>query len=281
MFEHHILTILFALGAIITWGTGDFIGGVVTKRHRVYSVLLTAQFISIIPFILLALWFDFSIPRFDDILIGAVAGIGGMVGLLNLYSGLAQGRMGVVAPLTAIVASIIPVMVGIFIDGTPTLFQITGFAIAIAAIWLLSSDGNQLDATPIELRLALTSAMGFATFMILIDRTSGESFLWPVIAARFASISILFLYVTIRQDWQLPKKSLLPLVVLTGLCDTTGSYMFMMAAQSGRLDIATAVSSLYPAITVLLAWFILKEHLKLSQWLGVLAALIAVMMIAF
>ncbi|WP_353570293.1 DMT family transporter [Candidatus Albibeggiatoa sp. nov. BB20] len=279
MLETDLLTIFFALGAVVTWGSGDFTGGFVTKRHPVYSTLLTGQLISIIPFFVLALSFEFVVPRMDDVLLSCLAGLGGMVGLLNLYSGLAQGRMSVVAPLVAITASILPIFVGIFTDGIPTLIQITGFFIAISAVWLLSSNGRQFDITSIELRFALTSGLGFAIFFILIDRISGDTALWPIVAARFASITALSLYVISRREWKPPTKALLPLMVLTGLFDTTGSYFFMMAAQVGRLDIATVISSLYPAITVILAWLILKERLKISQWFGVATALISVVMI--
>ncbi|MEK7989972.1 MAG: DMT family transporter [Thiotrichaceae bacterium] len=280
MLETNLLTIIFALGAMVTWGSGDFVGGFVTKRHPVYSTLLTGQLIGIIPFLILALYFEFFIPRLDDMLLSCVAGFGGMIGLLNLYSGLAKGRMSVVAPLTAITASIIPVFVGIFTEGVPTFIQITGFFIAIMAVWLLSSNGRKLDITAIELRFALTSGLGFATFLIFIDQISGETALWPLLAARFVSVTILSFYIISRGSWKPPTKALLPLIALTGLFDMMGSYFFIIAAHVGRLDIATIISGLYPAVTVILAWFILKERLKISQWFGVAAALISVAMIA-
>lgn len=280
MLETDILTALFALGAALAWGSGDFSGGLASRRHNVYSVLLTAQLVSIAPLLVLALVFEQAPPRASDLLAGAVGGVFGVIGLVSLYTGLARGRMGVVAPLTAIIASIIPVCISMMTEGAPTLWQTAGFAIALVAIWLLSSDGRRLEATPVELRFALLAGVGFAAFYLALDSFSGETALWPVFAARLASMSLLALYVSKRREWSMPPRPLLPLVALTGLLDTAGNFFFVLATQAGRLDVATVVSSLYPAITVLFAWLILKEHLKFKQRIGVLTALAAITMIA-
>ncbi|MEB4589718.1 DMT family transporter [Candidatus Thiothrix sp. Deng01] len=281
MLETDILTALFALGAALAWGSGDFSGGLASRRHNVYSVLLAAQLVSIAPLLVLALVFEQALPRASDLLAGAVGGVFGVVGLVSLYTGLARGRMGIVAPLAAIIASIIPVCIGMITEGAPTLWQTVGFAIALIAIWLLSSDGGRkLEATPVELRFALLAGVGFAAFYLALDSFSGETALWPVFAARLASMSLLALYVSKRRQWSMPPRPLLPLVALTGLLDTAGNFFFVLAAQAGRLDVATVVSSLYPAITVLFAWLILKEHLKFKQRIGVLTAFAAITLIA-
>ncbi|OAD23528.1 membrane protein containing DUF6, transmembrane [Candidatus Thiomargarita nelsonii] len=260
MFETTLLTTFFALGATIAWGSGDFSGGLAVKRHNVYSVLLAAQLISFIPLLLLVLSFEFIVPQTADLLLGGLGGVCSMIGLLNLYTGLARGRMSIVAPLAAITASVIPVLIGILSDGPPTTVQSIGFIIALVAVWFLSSDGQRLEATAIELRFAIISGVGFAAFYVAIDRVSGDTALWPVLAARVASLIALSLYTISRRKWHTPTRSLLPLIALVGLLDTAGNYFFTMATQVGRLDVATIVSSLYPAITIMLAWLILKER---------------------
>lgn len=281
MLESGFLTALFALGAAAAWGSGDFSGGLAVKRHNVYSVLLAAQLISAVPLLVLVLSFESVVPRIDDLLLGALGGVCGMIGLLNLYLGLAKGRMTIVAPLTAIVASVIPVVVGLLSDGMPTNVQAMGFVIALVAVWFLSSDGRRLEATPVELRFALLSGIGFAAFFVSLDQVSGETTLWPIWAARVASLIALSFFTVIYGKWRAPARSLLPIIALAGLFDVAGNYFFVMAAQAGRLDIATIISSLYPAITVMLAWLIFKERLKLQQGFGVAAALIAIVMITF
>ena len=281
IYNNDLLTAIFALGATLAWGCGDFSGGLASRRHDVHSVVIAAQLISLAPLLILVVSFEFVMPQAADLLFASLGGVFGIFGLLNLYQGLSVGRMSVVAPLAAIIASAIPVLVGILADGLPTAIQLAGFTLALVAVWLLSGDGKRLDATAGELRFAIMGGIGFAAFYVSLDQVSGETVLWPVLAARVASIVALSVYTLSRRHWLAPPRSLLPLIVLTGLLDTAGNYFFTMATHTGRLDIATVVSSLYPGITVMLALVILKERLKLNQWFGVLAALVAIAMITF
>ena len=246
-----------------------------------HSVVIAAQLISLAPLLILVVSFECVMPQVSDLLFGSLGGVVGVFGLLNLYQGLSVGRMSVVAPLTAIIASAIPVLIGVLADGLPTLIQLAGFTLALVAVWLLSGDGKRLEATAGELRFAIMGGIGFAAFYVSLDQVSGETILWPVLAARVASIVALSVYALSRRHWLAPPRSLLPLIVLTGLLDTAGNYFFTMATHTGRLDIATVVSSLYPGITVMLALLVLRERLKLNQWFGVLAALVAIAMITF
>jgi uncharacterized membrane protein len=275
----HILAILWALGSTFAWGAGDFTGGLVARKHNVYSVLLTAQLISLLPLILLTVSVETAVPNSHDLLLGCIAGLFGVIGLLNLYSGLASGRMSIVSPLAAMVACTLPVLVSLFTEGMPSLMQAGGFALALLAVWLLSSDGKQITASTTELRFALLSGLGFAGVFICFNATSGETALWPVLASRITSVTALSLYVVSQKRWHTPPFRILPLIAATGLLDTTGNYFFVMAGQHGRLDVVTSVVSLYPAITVLLAWLLLKERLNLLPILGVVLALTAITLI--
>lgn len=272
--------LLFMIGAMIFWGTGDFCGGLISKRHSVYSVLLTAQLISILPLFILVLFFE-KIPQFQDIVFGGLSGLGGMIGLLHLYKGLAEGRMAIVAPLTAMIMCIIPVFVGVMIDGVATILQICGFMIALMAIWLVSSDGRRLTVTILELRLAVIAGVTMGGACIAIDQGTGQSVLGLTLVARITSISVLLLYVISQKQWRSPKPELLPLIATAGLCDVLGNYCFTTAVLAGRLDVAIIVSSLYPVVTIALAWFILKERLQIRQWFGIFSALLAIVLIAF
>jgi len=131
------------------------------------------------------------------------------------------------------------------------------------------------------LGLTVTAGLGFGAFFVLIDRVSESAVLWPLAAARIASVGFLLMLTVARRGWERPAINLLPLIVLSGIFDTGGTTFFALATRMGRLDIATVLSSLYPAATVLLAWLFLKERLVPRQWLGVVAALVALVLIAF
>lgn len=272
------LTTLFMIGAMVSWGTGDFCGGLISKRHSVYSVLLTAQLISILPLLILVLLFEKTL-LFQDIVFGSLSGLGGMIGLLHLYKGLAQGRMVIVAPLTAMIMCIIPVLVGIMIDGVATVLQMGGFMIALMAIWLVSSDGRRLSVTILELRLAVIAGVTMGGACIAIDQGTGQTVLGLTLVARITSISLLLLYVIHQKQWRTPKPEFLPLIATAGLCDVLGNYCFTTAVLAGRLDVATMVSSLYPVVTIALAWLVLKERLQMRQWSGIFSALLAIVLI--
>lgn len=274
------LTILFMIGAMISWGTADFCGGLISKRHSVYNVLLTAQLIGVLPLLIFELLFFEELPPFQDIVFGSLSGLSGVISLLHLYKGLAQGRMAIVAPLTAMITCIIPVFVGIMIDGMATALQIGGFIIALMAIWLVSSDGRRLTVTTLELRLAVIAGVTMGCAGIAIDQGTGQTVLGLTLVSRITSISVLLLYVIHQKQWRSPKPEFLPLIAVAGLCDVLGNYFFTTAALAGRLDVATIVSSLYPVVTITLAWFVLKERLQMHQWFGIFSVLLAIVLIA-
>ncbi len=279
MFEHNLLATLFMLGTIISWGSSDFCGGLATRRHNVYSILLSAQLISLIPLSIVFFLLESVAPNMTDLWFGGIAGLCSTVGLLLLYVGLAKGRMAIVSPITAMTMNIIPIFISILADGIATSTQIIGFTIAFIAVWLLFHNGSRFIVTTVELRFAILSGIAMSGSCIAIDQSSGESILWIIIAARLASIPILSLYIIHQRQWQRPTTTLFPLIILIGVFDIAGSYFFTATMLVGRLDVTTVASSLYPAITILLAWLFLKERLKLQQWIGILGVFITIVMI--
>lgn len=280
MINFDLSVVFYGLASALSWGTGDFSGGLATKRSSVYGVVLGSQFIGAIFLVLAALVLPEPFPTWPDLLYGTLGGLAGMVGLLALYRGLAESRMGVVAPVAAVVAAVVPVLIGFVIEGLPALPQLLGLLLALVAVWFISGAGATLDVRGGELRLPVLAGLGFGLFFIFIDRVSAGAVLWPLVAARVASVSMLALWVGPRQaiptTWRV-----LPVIALAGIFDSGGNAFFALATQTGRLDIAAILSSFYPATTVLLAWLILKERLSLPQWAGVAAALAAVVLIAW
>ena len=275
-----ILTVIFGLTAAASFGAGDFCGGVATRRNNVYSVVAVSQFVGIVLLFGLVLYLREQVPSPGTLVLGGTAGIFGVIGLMGLYSSLAGGRMGIVAPVTAVVSVVFPIIVGMFIEGMPSTMHIAGLGIAAVAIWLLTRDASGESLRLSELGVPIIAGLAFGMFFILIDRVCASAILWPLVAARLASISMLLLIMLLSRKGGMPAANQLLVIVLAGIFDTGGNIFFAVAARFGRLDIATILSSLYPASTVVLAWFVLKERLVLRQWAGVIAALVAIGFIA-
>lgn len=274
--------VVFGLLSAVTWGAGDFCGGLASKRTNVYAVVITSQAIGIGLLLGLAFVFGETFPPGRDLIWGAGAGMAGAVGLLALYRGLASGRMGLVAPISAVGAAALPVIFAAFLQGLPGLLTLIGFAVALGGIWLLSRPTSATTAAfhLKDLGLPAAAGLGFGLFFVLIDQANNHSTFWPLIAARLASLTLITLIARVNRQSVRPERSQLGLVALSGALDAGGNAFFSLAVQAGRLDVASVLSSLYPASTVLLAWWFLKERLSGGQLAGVVATLTAIALIA-
>lgn len=281
MISPEFLAVTYGLSSALTWGAGDFSGGVAAKRSNVLTVILFSQIVGAALLILLALCFAGGIPSSRHLLLGVSAGISGSFGLVALYRGLALSRMGIVAPISAVVTAIIPMAFGFFQEGLPQKTQLMGFLTALFSVWLISSSAGEAKRRANECLLPVAAGVCFGLFFILIDRVSEEAILWPLVAARGGSIcSMLTVFLVLRHKLETPVKSQRLFIVSAGIFDAGGNAFFALATQLGRLDTSAILSSLYPGATVMLAWLILKERLTRRQWFGVIAALFALVLIA-
>lgn len=273
-----LLSALLALASALTWGTGDFLGGLTARRIGPLYSLFLSYFVGVSSLVLMALITGEPFPSTADLVWGAFAGLVGLVGYLALLQGFATGRMGVVAPLSAVLAAVLPVLFAALELGLPQPLQLVGFCLALGAIWLLSS-GDKQAGRPAGIGAALLAGAGFGGFFILLDQISGGAVFWPLVAGRLISILVMGAYILVRR----PKKAQGPrpwrLLVPVGLADVAGNLLFLLAVQTGRLDIAAVLVSLYPGVTVLLARFIAKEYLTRPQTVGIGAALLAIVLI--
>ena len=273
------LSIFYGIASAAVWGTGDFCGGLAAKRTDVYRVVLLAHLFGLFVMAGLALGLKEQMPTATDLLFGALAGLGGMMGVLAFYQGLSQSRMGVIAPIAAIVTAIIPITVGMWSEGVPPTFQLLGMGLALFAVWFLAGSDGLAGVQWRELGYPALAGIGFALFLLLINQVTDGSVFWPLVAARSASSCFLFVVTRFRPSSQMPGWNQLIIIALAGLFDAGGNALFTLAAQSGRLDIASILSSLYPASTVLLAWLILGERLSVAQRWGAGLAFVALVLI--
>jgi drug/metabolite transporter (DMT)-like permease len=243
-------------------------------------VAIITQLVGLILLSSAAIFFGENIPANTDLMWGAVAGLCGGSGLLALYHALSVEKMGIVAPVTAVWSAVVPMSFGMITEGLPTISQLTGFAFAFVGVWLISRDKNSQKIGLNRIKLPLLAGTGFGLFMILIDQVQSPGIFWPLVGARVATIPIFIIVAYYSKKLEIPGIKYLPLILFAGFLDTGGNVFYVLAAKTGRLDIAAILTSLYPAVTVLLAWVLLKERLKSRQWIGVFAVLIAVVLIA-
>ena len=272
-------TVMFGLAASLCWGSGDFSGGLASRRARATSVIIGAYTIGLLLLAALALIWREPFPRPIDLLWGGLAGVAGVLGLLAFYSALATGKMGLAAPVSAILTATLPVLFSIFTTGLPHPLQLGGFALALLAIGLISRP-ERSEGSLKGIGLALLAGCGFGCFFILVSRVSPGAVFWPLAMARLVSVILLLAVLLPRRQSVLPGKNVTLLVVATGILDAVGNAFFVLAAHSGRLDIAAILSSLYPAATVLLAALVLRERVQRIQATGVILALLAIPLIS-
>jgi uncharacterized membrane protein len=215
-----------------------------------------------------------------DLLYGAFGGLAGAAGVAMLYRGLASGAMSIVAPITGVVAVVVPVTVGIGGGDRPAILQYAGIGLAILAVALLSAGGQRAARLNRgTLLLAVGAGIGFGLFYASLAKTSPDANLWPLVAARLASVAVLL--VVSGAARHMPSFGAAnPLVIIgAGVFDVSANALYLLAVHGGLLSIVAVLVSLYPVSTVLCSMAFLGERLRAPQLAGVGAAVVAVVCI--
>jgi drug/metabolite transporter (DMT)-like permease len=226
------------------------------------------------------------VPAIGDVTWAFAAGAGGGIALVAFYHGLAVGRVSTVAPIAGVLAAAVPVVFGAIEEGLPTLRQGVGLALALVAVVLVSiaSEEDHLPAggTPrrTSIALATLAGVGFGLFYVFIDRVPSGLVFWPLVASRTASITSVAVIALVGGTSFAGARRVLPLLVVAGTLDVGGNAGFLLAAQAGRLDIASILASLYPIVTVVLAILVLRERVGPRHAIGMAAAIAAIVLIA-
>jgi drug/metabolite transporter (DMT)-like permease len=273
-----LLAALFALSAATAWGSGDFTGGLASRRIGPFPTVLISYTIGLLALVMVALARFEMLPSLADLLWGTLAGLFGLAGLGCLLRGFATGRMGIVAPVSAVLATAIPVLFAAFTEGLPRALQFLGFGLALAGIWLFSRP-EPLGGRPAGLGMALLAGLGFGTFFTALSQVGPTAVFWPLAAGRLAACGLMVVIALITRRPLIPPRAPLGLLALAGILDVGGNLFFLLATQSGRLDVAAVLGSLYPAVTALLAWLVAREHITRLQVMGVVAAILAIVLI--
>lgn len=272
-------SILFGLLSALSWGGGDFFGGMASRKAGAYRAVLYAEVIGLAMLFGALVFTGESQPPLQKLLLASLAGAIGTGGLLILYQAMVVGQMSIATPVSALLAATLPVVVGTILDGLPGLPKLVGFGLALLAVWLVAQEDSPKSQLMrfSDLRLPLLAGVCFGTYFVLMHQASDSAVVWPMVASRTGgSILMLGFMLTLRHDWRISNNKAWPLVIVNAVLDVGGNIFYILASQTGRMDVSAVISSLYPGTTVLLAWLVLKERINRLQWLGIAAALGAI-----
>ena len=269
----------YSLTAVGAWGTSDFLGGVGARRANAFLFTTIVHLSGMAVIGALALIIHAPFPGIVSVAWSLLAGSLGGLALVFFYRALARGNMGLIAPVAAVLSAAIPTLVTAFAVGVPGTRHMLGFVLAGVGVWLISRTEGAAGR-PEGLGVAVLAGIGFAGFFLCTHQAGNSSSLWVATCSRFASFLVTAAIVLLGKHLQAVPTPVLAIAVVAGILDTSGSVVFIRASQIGRLDDAVVLSSLYPAITVLLARIFLHEHFSRARTVGMVAALAAVPMIA-
>jgi len=293
-----MLAIALALGASVCWGSGDFLEGLTTRRASLWAVIVGSQAAGLVGATLVVALAGHGWPGLHAVWPVLLGGLASVVAVSCFYKALAIGSMSIVAPISATNA-LIPFLVGLAVGERPSAAQLAGVALAAAGVLLVASERaragdtigvaalpNEPAVTPTAVRaagtaagvprrnqrraivLALTAAVAMGLVLVGYDATARYDPLWAMLGGRISSVvvfAVVFLVLRPRLEM---RRSALPFIVAVGLLDTGANGLFALATTQGYLSIVAVLASVYPVVTVLLAYGLLRERIAPHQMVG-------------
>lgn len=273
------MAIVLSLVSALAYGVSDFLGGIFSKRASPWQVAIVGQSSSSVVSLLAALVVGGS-PTAHDLVLGALAGLGGGFGAAFLYRGLSTARMGVVAPISAVGTALIPVVVGVATGDRPSTTVVIGIVLAFPAIALIS---RVVDTDPAHRGGVLDGVLagiGFGLLFVCLGKVGDDAGLMPLAVSQLTSILSVVVTATILREAWLPRTRAPWAAVVMGPLGAGAQGAFLYAAHHGLLSVVSVISSLYPASTVVLAAVVLRERILRWQAVGLVAAALAVALVA-
>jgi drug/metabolite transporter (DMT)-like permease len=274
-----VAVIALGLLASLGWGVADFGGGLTSRRAPVLGVLLGSQIASLAVGLPILAAVSEPVMRPIDLAVSIAGGVLGAAGLALLYRGLSVGRMGVVAPVAAVITATEPVVYGFATQGLPSAIGIVGIVAAMVSVVLVSRS-PAADGRPSGLRYGVAAGTLFGLFTIGAAQLNDGLIMSPVVVIRVTSVIVITSWILLRrQPWRVPR-SLWPALVGVGVMDMSATAAYLAAIAVGPLSIAAILASLYPVVTTILAALVLRERVTPVHAAGILAAGVAVALIA-
>ncbi|MER7827833.1 putative membrane protein [Streptomyces sp. CG 926] len=286
------MTALFALATAVLWGLADFGGGLLTRRIPALTVVVVSQIVAVVVLGAVVLGTGAWREAGPQLWFAVGAGLVGPIAMLSFYKALALGPMGVVSPLGSL-GVVVPVTAGLILGERPGLGQFAGIAVAVVGIVL--AGGPELRGAPVQRQavvLTLVAAFGFGAVMALISEASSTvtGLFLALFVQRVTNVAVggAALWTQTRRGIPaLPAGAdpkllwgLLPALAFVGLADVAANGTYSIAAQNGPVTMAAVLSSLYPVITALAAFAVLKERLRTVQAAGAGLALAGTVLLA-
>ncbi len=276
---------LLALVSAFCYGVSDFSGGLAARRVSATAVVLVSNAFSLLLAVLAVALLPGSTYSASDMAWGVAAGAVGLLGVVLLYRGLAIGPMSVVAPLTAVLSAVVPIVVGVIRGERPGALAVTGIVLALPAMLLISREPTHGGARLRRGALisALCAGVSFGGFYVLLAQTGPNGGAWPLVGQRASSVLILLVLTMVaamRGTTALPTGGALRLSLIAGVTDFAANLAYVLATHRGLLALVAVISSLYPATTLLLARGVLRERVARQQGAGLVLAAAAVALIA-
>lgn len=273
------MAIVLSLISALAYGIADFLGGIFAKKASSWQVAIVGQSTSAVCAFAAVLFIDGS-PTGHDLMFGALAGLGGGFGVAFLYRGLSTARMGVVAPLSAIGAALLPVVVGLAQGDRPSRLVIIGIVCAFPAIALISRVVDDNPAHRGGVVDGILAGLGFGGLFTFLGQVGNDAGLMPLAISQVTSVAAVAVTATIlRQAW-VPRERAAWKAVTMGPLGATAQGAFLYATHHGLLSVVSVISSLYPASTILLAAVLLREKIHGWQGVGLVFAAVAIALVA-
>lgn len=281
------LPLLLALASALTWGAGDFFGGLATRQAKAVSTTFISQLVGLFGLVIVCLLGAGGSFVVTDLAWGTAAGLCAVAGLGLFYESMGRGSFGPVASITSVMSGAIPILAGLALGERPSTLLLAGVVVAVLAIWLIA--GEKRNAADEHSAVANVFALGagslFGLYFVLLSRAGNASGLWPLVAGRSAATLALGLTILVlrkaksQTDW-IPQRQALRLSASAGLLDASANALYFYASRNGLLSVVAVLASLYPVSTIVLARVVLREKLNHRRLVGMMAGLFAVSMIA-
>lgn len=275
------MTVVLGLAAALLYGIGDFAGGFASRRHTAVTVLLLSYPVGAVLMAAMLPFFGGELSA-KALAYGVLGGVAGLVGVIVLYTLMTLAPINVVSPVSAVLAAIVPVVVGVVIGERPEWAAWIGIVLGLVAVVFVSRTTEADPHGRIVVRillLACVSGLGFGLYFVFLARAGDDSGLWPLVVSRFASAALIVPVAKVRGAIHWVSGRMLGVIVLTGACDALANMCFLLATRHGLLSLASVLTSLYPATTVVLAVWLLRERANNVQRLGLALAGAAIVLI--